>query len=209
MPNQHSWESVAKARLYALPEMTPAETERAHAEELFSERMDTAVGLIRGALWNNDALLKAKYRIPDKHPLYGHCYVASEVLFYLAKLAGLRRGSFHVKVGTITHWFVNIDGHTIDPTYDQFGDDVVIPYSKAIPCGFLTNDVSKRGVVALNLIRDHFNQTDGVANVQLAKLLRDIYVDASKIRANLYTTSGTSNHNTVWTTATTSTFTLP
>jgi hypothetical protein len=74
----------------------------------------------------------------------GNCYVASEALFHLlgGKAAGYKPMRMHT--GTDTHWFLmHVEtGLVLDPTASQF--DTPPDYSKAVGCGFLTKDPSKR-----------------------------------------------------------------
>lgn len=91
-------------------------------------------------------LLSKKYSI-QKHPLGGHCYIASEALFHLLK-------DKHKKVKPYvivfpngrTHWFLKVNGKIIDPTAAQFK---TIPYHLARACGFLTKTPSKRCKILL------------------------------------------------------------
>lgn len=89
--------------------------------------------------------LKYKKQHPNKHKLFGHCYVVSEAAYHL--LGGKEQGwtPQHVKVCGVPHWFLkHKNGTILDLTANQFR--VVIPYDKARGTGFLTKRPSKRAV---------------------------------------------------------------
>jgi hypothetical protein len=89
-----------------------------------------------------DDLRKAKYQ-GDPNPMKGHCYVASEALFFM--LGGRDAGwkAMHIHLEGDTHWFLrHEDGTILDPTSDQFKTKV--PYEKATGCGFLTKGPDAR-----------------------------------------------------------------
>lgn len=96
-------------------------------------------------------LLSSKWK--NSQGVEGHCYVATESLYYLLKILfpdrkykpkvlshrtwpnGLHKGE--------THWFLEgTDGKILDPTKEQF--NIPIKYKLSIGCGFLTNKPSKR-----------------------------------------------------------------
>jgi hypothetical protein len=83
---------------------------------------------LRKVLLESPDLLKIRYRWSE-HPIYGHCYVATEALYHL--LGGKEEGwsgyvygfedEFDWEPGENTHWWLqNEDGRIIDATADQF-----------------------------------------------------------------------------------------
>lgn len=79
----------------------------------------------------------------------GHCYIASEALYYLhdRKLKPM-----FVRHNGEPHWFLkDVKGTVIDITAAQFNDSV--DYSKAVGKGFLTNIPSKRTQILLNRVK--------------------------------------------------------
>lgn len=92
-----------------------------------------------------DDLRKKKYR-GSPNPVAGHCYVASEALFWILKKHGIE--GWHpmfIRHEGEPHWFLRHDsGMILDATSDQFKKPV--PYSKAKGKGFLTKHPSARAV---------------------------------------------------------------
>lgn len=88
------------------------------------------------------SLLHRKYS-KSKHPLSGHCYVASEAFYHLAggKAAGFK--PMFVKHEGQPHWWIQgPNKEVIDITAKQFFTP--ISYCKSIGKGFLTKQPSKR-----------------------------------------------------------------
>jgi hypothetical protein len=104
------------------------------------------IGAIQGALTPD--LLTPAWRARADHPHAGHCYVASEALWYaLGASAGPYRP--HVaRQGEITHWWLNGPQGPLDPTADQFPDG--FDYALGHGCGFLTKGISARAAVLLS-----------------------------------------------------------
>jgi hypothetical protein len=108
----------------------------------------------------SDDLLAPKWRKykklnPNKHETFGHCYVASEALYYM--LGGKKEGwtPQYVEVQGVPHWFLkHKSGAKLDITAAQF--QVPVPYDKARGMGFLTNKPSKRAVELMRRIA-HMN----------------------------------------------------
>lgn len=103
---------------------------------------DQTVDEVRDFLSQRDDLRKPKYR-GNPNPYAGHCYVATEALYYL--LGGEEEGwhPMFIKHEEEPHWFLqNDDGTIIDPTAEQF--ETPVPYEKAVGKGFLTNYPSAR-----------------------------------------------------------------
>jgi len=83
----------------------------------------------------------------------GHCYIATEALYYL--LSDKEKKNFTpatLKIKGTTHWFLkNIKtNEIIDPTKQQFNFE--LNYDKARNRFFLTNTPSKRTLILLNRI---------------------------------------------------------
>jgi hypothetical protein len=92
-------------------------------------------------------LLKPQFRKKGEHPLYGHCYAASEALYH--KLGGKNKGYKPVRGKDekgITHWWLlDKDGNILDPTSEQYtSKGLEPPYENGRPAGFLTREPSKR-----------------------------------------------------------------
>lgn len=86
--------------------------------------------------------LKSEYK-GASHPYYGHCYVASQVLYH--ELGGEEMGYtvYRMDHEGSSHWFLkNPDGKVLDPTWRQFKTKP--DYSKAKRVAFLTKEPSKR-----------------------------------------------------------------
>ena len=80
--------------------------------------------------------LKSQYRIPNRHPLHGHCYVAAQSLYH--GLGGSEAGYqvFRMDHEGASHWFLkNAQGRVLDPTVSQFKNKP--DYSKAQRAAFL------------------------------------------------------------------------
>lgn len=101
-------------------------------------------------------LLKSIYREENKkNPMFGHCYVATEVLYYMLndfKRYVPARGR---DTEGIVHWWLEdkSNGEIIDVTKEQYySQGKEPPYEKGKRCGFLTNTPSKRAVTVLSRI---------------------------------------------------------
>lgn len=91
------------------------------------------------------------------NPMAGHCYVASEAYFHLAK-EFLRPCIIKVNLGTkkfpkwTTHWFLEDENRrVIDITASQFKRK--LEYALARRCGFLTKGPSKRAQVLIERVK--------------------------------------------------------
>lgn len=103
--------------------------------------MEQLIFLIRSNLTRD--LLNDDY---GPHPLAGHCYVASEVLYHLI---GRENGLFPVRARDargICHWWLeNDEGDIFDITAEQYTDvGLTPPYASGRAGGFLTKEPSKR-----------------------------------------------------------------
>lgn len=102
-------------------------------------------------------LLKLPYREENAHnPMFGHCYVATEALFYLLPM----RENYCPCRGRddrgIVHWWLvnKATGEIHDVTGDQyFSKDLEPPYIRGVRGGFLTIGPSKRCQVVLERVR--------------------------------------------------------
>ena len=98
-------------------------------------------------------LLKPRYRAENaENPMFGHCYVATEALFYLLE----DRENYCACRGRddrgIVHWWlVNKATNEIhDVTADQYlSQGLVPPYDRGKRGGFLTKETSKRCRIVL------------------------------------------------------------
>jgi len=101
-------------------------------------------------------LLKKRYREQNVgNPMFGHCYIATEALFYLLNDKRYVPTRGRDDAG-IVHWWLT-DKHTgqiLDPTADQYrSKGLEPPYSKGKGGGFLTKEPSQRCVQLLKKIR--------------------------------------------------------
>jgi hypothetical protein len=84
----------------------------------------------------SEKYLKPQYRLPKRHPLHGHCYVAAQSLYH--GLGGEKAGYevFRMDHEGSSHWFLkNPQGRVLDPTASQFRNKP--DYSKAQRAAFL------------------------------------------------------------------------
>lgn len=114
--------------------------------------MDTTFEEIRGILRNRPDLRKDEYA-PDEdetvHPLYGHCYVATEAYYHAKKDDYDELSVYHVSHAGTTHWFLkDSQGNIIDLTKEQF--DTEPNYSEATKGFFLSSEPSNRTQEILN-----------------------------------------------------------
>ena len=88
------------------------------------------------------------------HPLTGYCYIASEAIYHI--LGGQKVGLTPccIKHKGINHWYLKRNNKIIDPTAEQFNDDV--PYHLGRGRGFLTKQPSKRAQI---IIKRYKNET--------------------------------------------------
>ena len=96
-----------------------------------------------GALLTPD-LLKRAYRPDPACPVRGHCYVATEALWYLL---GAGASPFRTKWAPFegkAHWWLEHRRVVVDPTAAQLGEHALRVYERGHGCGFLTNYPSKR-----------------------------------------------------------------
>ena len=99
-------------------------------------------------------LLKPEYRRrwnPD-NPMYGHCYVASEVLYHM--LGGSESGwnPWHGRdENGVVHWWLQRRYVRLDPTADQYQDRDP-PYENGRRGAFLTKAPSKRARIVMERI---------------------------------------------------------
>jgi hypothetical protein len=104
-------------------------------------------------------LLKPEYIEANKlNPLYGHCYIATEALYYLIRYYKLKnyyhyQPYFGYTPDNITHWWLqahNADNKIIDITKNQF---ILLGYPPPYITGkhrfFLTNKPSKRSYILM------------------------------------------------------------
>lgn len=113
------------------------------------------VGRIRDAL--TEDLLKPEYREDRPHPMYGHCYVATEALYHLLGADECEWYPVRARDGNdVVHWWLeNEEGNRLDVTRDQYDAlDVDVPYEEGQRGGFLTTEPSKRTQELLRRIKD-------------------------------------------------------
>lgn len=125
-------------------------------------RQDSEIRRYIGAIQKvlTDALLTPKYRAkPRVHVTEGHCYAASEALYYLLGGKGSvlvpQVSSWESNGEKLTHWYLkNSDtGEILDPTVEQFlVKKEAPPYDKGKGCGFLTKQPSRRAQKILDMV---------------------------------------------------------
>jgi hypothetical protein len=112
---------------------------------------------IRGVL--SPDLLKKEYHSENAiNPMFGHCYVATEALYYL-----LNDPVRYRPARDIVHWWlVDLYENRIwDATKDQYlSVGKVPPYQNGKRSGFLTNFPSKRCKIVLNRLTSHPNHAN-------------------------------------------------
>lgn len=112
------------------------------------------VSLITRVVQSLDDSLRRKPWKGNPNLLAGHCYVASEALYYLlgGKSSGLTPQV--IRHEDSPHWFLKSDnGMVYDPTAGQFKTPV--PYEQGRGCGFLTNKPSKRAQILIDRVMQH------------------------------------------------------
>lgn len=122
-----------------------------HAEET------NTTHAIQDAIAGRDDLLNDEP--PTEHPLGGHCYVASEVLFHLTdgyEQWYVERTKVRVEGDWFTHWYLREreTGQVVDLTAAQFTDfGITIPYGKGTRTGFLTSEPSERAQEIIDTLK--------------------------------------------------------
>lgn len=99
-------------------------------------------------------LLKKEYRLENSsNPMFGHCYVASEVLYHKLKASGSYSACCARDDNGVVHWWI-VDNNTndiYDTTADQYySKGLIPPYAKGRKTGFLTSMPSKRAMVVIS-----------------------------------------------------------
>ena len=114
-------------------------------------QMNDLTDWISAYLVRHPELLKAKYRSDTgRHPMTGHCYVASEALYHLRPDLDLHPVA--MRVGDDVHWWlVDDDGNDHDITRGQFGGTVV--EFEGTGRGFLTKKPSRRAQQVIDAFR--------------------------------------------------------
>ena len=101
---------------------------------------------VRGALADSDDLRRSEYR-GNPNIYVGHCYVASEAIYHLAKREGLTLKPMFVYHELCPHWYLLDSDKILDPTKEQFSTPV--DYSSGKGKGFLTKKPSKRAATLI------------------------------------------------------------
>lgn len=103
-------------------------------------------------------LLHKKYNKPNpNNPLQGHCYVASEALYYLLEPSDFKPkvATYEAVKGYASHWWLENKktGKILDPTSGQFKRSFIKElYKKGRFCGFLTKGPCRKTQTLLNKI---------------------------------------------------------
>jgi len=111
--------------------------------------LNDLISVVREVLPACDRLRRAQYR--GRGPYVGHCYVASEAVFHLAKEMGVALKPMFVRHEDSPHWYLSHNGEPVDLTFDQFSTSV--DYSKGRGKGFLTKEPSLRACTLIELVR--------------------------------------------------------
>lgn len=88
----------------------------------------------------------------QKHPLQGHCYVATETLYYFIP----NKQDYKIMCAPCpggSHWYLQDrkSGEILDCTKEQFENP---PYELGKGKGFLTKEPSKRAKILIKRIKD-------------------------------------------------------
>lgn len=120
--------------------------------------IEDVVGEIMNDIRDNltPELLKSEYVDGNKdNPMFGHCYISSEALYY--KLKDYHKTRFKAVCGKdnegVVHWWIvdSQTGRRFDITADQYySKGKEPPYENGTVTGFLTNKPSKRCQMLLN-----------------------------------------------------------
>lgn len=112
----------------------------------------------------NDGMLKNQYtennsKITIDTPARGHCYHASEALYYLmgGKLSGYQP-CFIKFENNDTHWFLKHkkSGRIVDVTSSQFKKNFEIPYEKGTNRGFMQQSNNSKEIMRLFIEKDRY-----------------------------------------------------
>lgn len=125
--------------------------------ELIRSTMNFYVDLIKKVTpWLTPDLLKPEYRTANMfNPMFGHCYVASEVIYHM--LNKKVQPYYGRDKNGIVHWWL-VDEKLnirIDATCDQYySQNEEPPYENGVRSSFLTNDPSKRCLTVMERMKD-------------------------------------------------------
>ncbi len=101
-------------------------------------------------------LLKKEYKEENTtNPMFGHCYVATEVLYHLMETKNEVKPCCGKDENGITHWWLQYrkSGKVVDVTADQYlTKDKVPPYEQGRGTGFLTKNPSKRAQIVIKRV---------------------------------------------------------
>lgn len=92
-------------------------------------------------------LLKKQYRAKNAdNPTYGHCYIATEALFYSLNDSRYAPARGRDDSGVVHWWIVDrATGEILDPTAEQYtSQGLTPPYTQGRCGGFLTKTPSQR-----------------------------------------------------------------
>ena len=107
-------------------------------------------------------LLKKEYQKGNQNnPFYGHCYVATEVLYHLMNSKEVKPCCGKDEQGVV-HWWLQYknSGKRIDVTSEQYSSvDKTPPYDVGRGCGFLTKQPSKRAQIVINKVMTMFDHS--------------------------------------------------
>lgn len=109
--------------------------------------LDYIIARVKRALTNSDDLRREEYK-GNPNIYAGHCYVASEAVYHLARKAGIDLKPMFLYHESTPHWYLMDSEEILDPTKEQFTS--LVDYHKGKGKGFLTKHPSKR---AAELIR--------------------------------------------------------
>lgn len=133
--------------------------------EVYDKYLNGLIAEVQAQLTQD--LLKSEYHEEnDNNPMFGHCYVASEALYYLLSDKDRYCPARGRDPDGIVHWWLEDVAYDkiIDATSDQYySKGKTPPYDVGKRSGFLTAEPSKRTVVVLNRInmaRENNQQKD-------------------------------------------------
>ena len=104
------------------------------------------------------AMLKREYRDKNKdNPMFGHCYVATEALFYCLGDSNFKPMRGRDSNGIVHWWLMNtLSGEILDATSEQYTSvGLNPPYESGRGGGFLTKFPSKRCLMVIQKTQDN------------------------------------------------------
>jgi 8-oxo-dGTP pyrophosphatase MutT (NUDIX family)/GNAT superfamily N-acetyltransferase len=139
---------------------TSAPEPESHAK--LPKRVRRALDAVRApGVLTDDLLSRDRFAGPKRHPMTGHCYVASEAMYHLINGPETGWQACVINHENDRHWFLRHQATDtiVDPTFDQF--ETPVPYHLGRGIGFLTgNRASRRGQQVIDRARGFLHKTE-------------------------------------------------